>query len=258
MDAAPLIALLATVLALLGWRAVTRERRDYARFKRMRSTVARQRVYRRWLAESIAIVGGLSAIVAFGAGAFVSPVLADAQAVPWIAAARDWLGSGVGAVVAVALVALLAAALVLPVLLLRDASLDDVGAVGDIRALLPRSRGELPYGAGLALSAGVFEETLFRLALPALVFGITGDALVAFAASAVVFGLLHLYQGVAGVLVATALGVLFSALYVLTGSLLWPVVLHVALDARSLVLIPVVIGAAGRRPRPSHPVGREG
>src|SRR5690348_6064901 len=39
-----LLSLLLVVLALLVWRAVTRERREYAQFKRMRSTAARQKV----------------------------------------------------------------------------------------------------------------------------------------------------------------------------------------------------------------------
>src|SRR5205809_941065 len=76
--------------------------------------------------------------------------------------------------------------MLLPVFLLRN-SVDEIPAVGDIRALLPRNSAELPYGAGLALSAGIFEETLFRLALPALLYGITGNALLAFAGCAVLF-----------------------------------------------------------------------
>ena len=41
--------------------------------------------------------------------------------------------------------------------------------------MLPRERGELKFGAGLAVTAGVVEELLFRLALPALIYGIFGS-----------------------------------------------------------------------------------
>ena len=60
MDSAPLIALFALIVALLIGRAVTRERNEFARFRRLRSTVARQKVYRRWLIESLVVMGGPS------------------------------------------------------------------------------------------------------------------------------------------------------------------------------------------------------
>ncbi len=66
MDAAAL-ALLGVVVAVLLWRALMRERRDYARFKRMRSTVARQKVYRRWVIEGVLALGGLSLATMVGA-----------------------------------------------------------------------------------------------------------------------------------------------------------------------------------------------
>ena len=137
---------------------------------------------------------------------------------------------------------------IVPVLLVRG-SLDEVPAVGDIRALLPRTRGELPYGAALSLNAGIFEELLFRLGLPAVVFAVTGDALLAFAGATVVFGLLHVYQGPLGILFSTLLGVVFVGLYLVTGSILVPIVLHAVIDLRSMVLIPVVLGTAARSGR---------
>jgi membrane protease YdiL (CAAX protease family) len=135
--------------------------------------------------------------------------------------------------------------MVLPILLLR-AKLDEIPAIGDIKALLPRNRGELPYGTGLALTAGVVEELLFRLALPAAVFGVTGSGPVAFGVAAVIFGVLHIYQGPQGMFFAFLLGLVFTALYVLSGSIVVPIVLHALIDLRSLVLIPVVLGGAGK------------
>lgn len=239
------VALLGLVVGVLLWRAATRERRDYGRFKRLRSTAARQKVYRRWVIENSVVLGGLSLATFVGSATAVGPALAAAQDWPPVAFLRDaWLGPW-GVPIAVVAGGLVVALLVVPVLALRNSlegSLDDAPAIGDIRALLPRSRGELPYGAALSVSAGVFEEALFRLGLPALAFAVTGDALVAFLGATVLFGALHAYQGAAGVALSTVLGVVFLTLYLVTGWIVVPIVLHVLLDLRSLVLIPIVLG----------------
>jgi membrane protease YdiL (CAAX protease family) len=131
------------------------------------------------------------------------------------------------------------------VLLLRG-KLEEIPAVGDIRALLPRERGELKFGAGLAVTAGIVEELLFRLALPAVLFGVLGSGILAFVLACVVFGLLHIYQGPAGMVFAFVLGLVFTALYLLSGTILLPIVVHALIDLRSLVLIPVALGGAWR------------
>jgi len=244
---APALALLGVVVAVLLWRALLRERRDYARFKRMRSTVARQKVYRRWVIEAVLSLGGLSLATIVGARASIDLVLADAQEWAPVAAMRSFLGEPYGFAVAIAVAVVLVVGLVLPVVLIRD-SLEEAPAVGDIRALLPRTRGELRYGAALSLSAGVFEELLFRLGLPALVFAVTGNALAAFLGATLLFGVLHLYQGPLGILFSTILGGVFVGLYLVTGSIVVPIVLHALVDLRSMVLIPVVLGKAWQKP----------
>lgn len=238
-----LLALLLVVVTLLIWRAATRERREYQQFKRMRSTAARQKVMRKWLIESVLIMGGLSAVVLLAAWEYVPTALRDAQQWAPIAASREFffetsLGKGlaIGAVIGGLL------ALVLPFILLRNTSPDEVPKLGDIGALLPRTRGELPYGAGLSVSAGVFEELLFRLALPALLFGIGLNGPLSFVAATVLFGCLHLYQKAVGVLFATLLGAIFAYLYLVSGSILLPIVVHTLVDLRSLVLLPLILG----------------
>jgi membrane protease YdiL (CAAX protease family) len=247
-----LLALLLVVLGLLTWRAVTRGRGPYRRFKKLTSTRARRRVYARWLLESVLVMGGLSCAVLLAAWTYVPLVLRDTQAWAPIASLRDFLGTPPGVVVSVVALVLLAAALLAPVLLLRGSvepgsGVDGIPAVGDIRALLPRVRGELKYGAGLGLQAGLFEELLFRLAMPALLFGIVGNGPLAFGLACVVFGMLHLYQGAPGILLSTILGLVFAALYVVTGSIAAPIVLHALVDLRSLVLIPIAVGGAWKR-----------
>jgi membrane protease YdiL (CAAX protease family) len=249
-----LLALLLVVLGLLAWRAVTRGRGPYRRFKKLTSTRARRRVYARWLLESVLVMGGLTCAVLLAAWAYVPFALRSTQEWVPVAVLRDFLATTPGVIISVVVLVVVAAALVAPVLLLRgtvdvggDGGLDGIPAVGDIRALLPRVRGELKYGAGLGLQAGLFEELLFRLAMPALLFGILGNGPVAFGLACLVFGMLHLYQGAPGILVSTILGAVFAVLYVVTGSIAAPIVLHALVDLRSLVLIPIAVGGAWKK-----------
>jgi membrane protease YdiL (CAAX protease family) len=245
-----LLALLFVVLGLLAWRAITRERGTYRRFKRLTPTRARQKVYARWLLEAALVMSGLSAAVLLAAWPDVPLALRGTQNWAPVAAVRDFLGTPGGVIASVVAAIVVAAALVVPVVALRrsvgEGGIGDIPTVGDIRALLPRVRGELKYGVGLGLSAGVLEELLFRLALPALIFGIIGSGPLAFGVAALAFGMLHLYQGPLGILFATLLGLVFAALYVLTGSIAAPIVLHALVDLRSLVLIPIAVGGAWR------------
>ncbi len=237
-----LLALLLVIVTLLVWRAATRERREYAQFKRMRSTVARQKVMRKWLTESVLVMGGLSVAVLLAAWEYVPTALRDAQQWAPIAASRDFFATSVGTGLAIGALIGGLAALILPLIFARNATPDDIPKLGDIGALLPRTRGELPYGAGLAVSAGVFEELLFRLAMPALLFGIWPNGPVAFLLATVLFGCLHLYQKWTGVIAATVLGLIFAYLYLVSGSILLPIIVHMLIDIRSLVLLPLVVG----------------
>ncbi len=251
----PLLALLILVLAVLLWRAVMRERRDNVRFKRLRSTKLRRKVFGRWILDSWLVLGGLAGVVLIAATPLVPLVLQDARqwgplgAIPY----RSEVTAGIlaGFWIGVILV------LVVPILLLRR-RLDEVAAIGDIRAILPRNRGELPYGAGLGLTAGIVEELLFRLALPALLFGVLqgvpGAGALSFGIAALVFGVLHLYQGPLGILFSFILGLLFTVLYLVSGSIIAPIVLHAVVDLRSLILIPMALGGAWSIDTP--PAGR--
>lgn len=236
-----LLSLLLVISGVLVVRASNRDRRDYRRFKKLKSTRKRQRTFAKWLRESFFLFGGMTCVVLLAAYSFVPLVTQDALASPpfaWIVSILTGgfaTGFAIGAGIAVL------ALLIVPVILLRK-HLQEVPTVGDIAALLPRTRGELIYGAGLAINAGVVEELLFRLGLPALIFGIFGNGLIAFGVASLLFGLLHIYQGLPGVLGATLLGILFSVVYLLTGSIVVVIVLHAVIDLRALVLIPLVRG----------------
>jgi len=234
-----LLALFLVVAVLLVVRAANRDRTEYRRFKRLKTTRERQFVLGKWLRESFLIHGGLAASVLLASWNLLVPASRSALSWPPMLWLHDHvsgdfgLGLGIGAAVAVGLV------LVIPVFLLRR-QVNELPAIGDVGALLPRTRGELKYGAGLSVNAGIVEELLFRLGMPALLFGITGNGALSFLIAAVLFGMLHIYQKVWGVLGAVILGLVFSVLYLLTGSIWVVIIVHALVDLRSLVLLPIV------------------
>jgi uncharacterized protein len=122
-----------------------------------------------------------------------------------------------------------------------------VVAPAEVGALLPRTPAERRAFAGLAVTAGTCEEVLYRGVLlavaGALLPGLTPWRLVL--VSALAFAVAHTYQGVAGMLTAAVLGGSLAVLYLGSGSLLLPVLHHVLVDLRVLVL-------AVDRPRPRH------
>ena len=243
-----LVALFVSLLAFLGIRARRKDRREYQRFKRYRSTTRRQAMYGKWLRESFLVFGGLALVLLVLVWQFIPLVLNDVNGWEWVRSLRDWYASLGWA--SIALTVLLGFVIVvLPVLLLFLArnQADDIASIGDIQAMIPRNRREVRFGALLSLNAGVFEELLFRLALPALLYGAFGNALFACIVSVMVFGALHAYQGPVGILGTMVVGAFLLVLYVATGSILVPIVVHALIDLRSFVFIPLIVM---RVPRP--------
>lgn len=58
----------------------------------------------------------------------------------------------------------------------------------------------------------------------------------------------HLYQGAGGVAGTAVVGFIFGLLFLLTGSLLYPIVLHAVMDVRMLALVRPPVDA-----RPENP-----
>ncbi|SDO75590.1 CAAX protease self-immunity [Klenkia soli] len=125
-------------------------------------------------------------------------------------------------------------------------------AVQSTVALLPRSATERRLFAVVGVTAGICEEWLYRgfflAVVAAVVPGLASGWLVAVAA--VAFGAAHAYQGVGGVLLTGVLGGVFAALYLQTGSLLLPVLLHAAVDLRFLLVPSAALPAVGQGARP--------
>lgn len=231
---------LLALLAVLVWRAVAKDRREYQRFKRYRSTQRRQVMFRKWLRESLSWFGGSALVALVLAWNFVPRMLEQVETWPPMAGFRGLLASSdlASGLIVGGAVGLLLGALAI-VFLARNAT--EVPTIGDIHALLPRNRAELKFGWLLSINAGVVEELLFRLALPALIFGVFGNALLAISVSLVVFGLLHVYQGVAGMIGSFVIGVVLMTVFLGTGNIIWPIIAHAVFDLRSLVLIPMVV-----------------
>ena len=95
--------------------------------------------------------------------------------------------------------------------------------------LMPRTAAEMRWFEAVSFTAGVCEELLYRGYLIWYLshwMGIVAAAIVA----AVIFGIGHLYQGVAGILRTGALGGFLASIYLLTGSLYLPMLLHFLAD----------------------------
>jgi uncharacterized protein len=107
----------------------------------------------------------------------------------------------------------------------------------DFTSLIPVAMSDRLLYAALAISAGICEEVVFRGWLMATLhsaIGLSGTALVLGAST--IFGLAHAYQKITGMLLTGLAGVLFCLLYVQTGSLLMPILLHVLIDVRFAIM----------------------
>jgi membrane protease YdiL (CAAX protease family) len=102
--------------------------------------------------------------------------------------------------------------------------------MGDVALFMPQSHREERWFKGVSFNAGVTEELIFR---GYLIWYLQHFVSTAWAAviAVLAFGLAHWYQGakqLPGILFVSGVAV---SLYVYTGSLLVPVLFHIALDA---------------------------
>jgi membrane protease YdiL (CAAX protease family) len=112
--------------------------------------------------------------------------------------------------------------------------------IGNIEPLLPRNGAEIVAALPMAVNAGVTEEIFFRLALPSLAAQVTGSAFAGFTIATGAFALAHWYQGWKGMLVVLGIGAWFAWLYLSSGSLLKPILIHVLIDLIALALRPAI------------------
>ncbi|WP_455207497.1 CPBP family intramembrane glutamic endopeptidase [Kaarinaea lacus] len=96
--------------------------------------------------------------------------------------------------------------------------------------LLPRSKAELHLFLALSATAGVTEEILFR---GYLIWYLNqfGSSVSAAIGSSLIFAVAHAYQGIKAIAVIFPIGLLFAFLYLYSGSLLPPILLHAAINS---------------------------
>ncbi len=161
---------------------------------------------------------------------------------PSIRAALPFLTRGAAPQIAAGLVAGAAMGLlVLPLAAARSTALRAklVRPYARLDFFLPTRPAEFRLFPLVCLTAGVCEEVLFRAFLlryfseSAFQLG----AWAAIAAACVVFGIAHFYQGLAGVIVTAVLGFGLTMLYLWTGSLAAPMVLHILIDLRAWLVL---------------------
>jgi uncharacterized protein len=114
-------------------------------------------------------------------------------------------------------------------------------------AVLPRTARERRLFTLVGVTAGVCEEWLYRGFFLAVVAAVAGGLTIGVlvVVAAVAFGLAHAYQGLIGIVSTGLLGGVMAALYLQTGSLLLPVLLHAVIDLRFL-FVPARVLPAGQ------------
>ena len=100
---------------------------------------------------------------------------------------------------------------------------------------LPQNYSEYFSFLFLAFSAGVCEEIVYRGFLVNYLLSVINDPIVAFNVAvifpAVIFGVVHMYQGLKAVLKISIMSLLFSTIFIFSQSLLIVMILHFAVDA---------------------------
>jgi membrane protease YdiL (CAAX protease family) len=106
-------------------------------------------------------------------------------------------------------------------------------------SVLPRSKKEKRLFTFVAFSAGVCEEIIFRGFLVFLFLAIfTGIPIyLVIVITGVIFGIGHLYQGLQGVVTTAVVGTLYMCLFLVTDSLILPIILHFFLDFSSTFIL---------------------
>ncbi len=240
---------LTTVLLLLClaalWYFVRNDSADYATFKLLTETADRQRRYIIWALRSFAlfcggtvlcltILGRLHTLVIFptefSALASLTRILVPKHSFDNTGLIAGFIGALIGGLLIGIVIAKRS----------QKAKAQSVQPIylGDIEPLMPRNWPETGCTALLSLNAGLSEELFFRLLLPLLITLLTGNTIAAFAASVVIFGFVHIYQGAVGVVSTTLLGLIFTAVYLWTGSIWIAAAGHACLDLVGLVIRP--------------------
>ena len=98
--------------------------------------------------------------------------------------------------------------------------------------LIPHTANDWKWFRIVAVTAGICEEIIHRGFLIWYLAALTGQW-PAVVLSSIAFGFGHAYQGAGGIFKTTLVGIVFGLLYVFTGSLWAPMLLHAVIDLNS-------------------------
>jgi membrane protease YdiL (CAAX protease family) len=253
------IGLLILGLALLAWSTYDGQA-DYASFKLLTETTDRQRRYRSWVVKNFFLFFGfpvLSLLLLHRLSAFKTfpmefhPLLQRLESVITPEQRHALLSGVVMGILGGAVIGGLILGIVLSLILKKKGSPRKIGelpTIGDIGAIMPRNNAETIWTTLLSLNAGLGEECFFRLLLPLLLVLLLHNLLLSFAIATVIFGLAHIYQGAAGVIVTTILGGIFAVVYLATGNLWLVIALHAGLDVLNLAVRPTILRLISQTP----------
>jgi uncharacterized protein len=109
--------------------------------------------------------------------------------------------------------------LVAPLLALLAGASRTMETAKGLRAIVPDDPLQWAAFVGVAASAGICEEFLYRGYALTLIATLTGSVPLGVAASTLAFGFAHAYQGKTGIIGATISGLLFAIVFLTTASL---------------------------------------
>jgi len=106
--------------------------------------------------------------------------------------------------------------------------------------LLPSTKDERRWWWVVCITAGICEEVVYRGFLLHYLHTLPFHLSLTWAlvASSLIFGIAHLYQGAGGAVQTALIGAVLGAMFLVTGNLLLPMVVHAVLDLRVLALLP--------------------
>jgi len=236
------LLLLVLCVAVMWW-FVRNDAAEYAAFKRLTTSADRQRFYRRWVVKSFLTLFGTTIVSLLILRQLQALITLPAEFIPLAArlAARMPLTRVLDKSFLIGFASAAAITGILGGVLLAKKTQTSHAVLGDIEPLMPRNSAETGWAALLSLNAGLSEECFFRLLLPLLLAGLLHSPLLAFVIATILFGLMHFYQGVAGVLMTTLVGVVLAGLYLWTGDLWIAMAAHAGLDLFGLVVRPTLM-----------------
>jgi uncharacterized protein len=242
------LAWLCVILAGLAlWTLV--DSRQFRQFRDVQETRIRQRFFWQWTAQSFLFLGGASVITlalldrldaVWTIPAEFRGVMPVDRPVPSSPDAAS--GQRAGLIAGFAIGAFISLMVWRHRLRRMHAPLPEA-----LLPLIPRTAGERWAALTLSLNAGFSEELFFRLALPLLLLQVTGSITLSLGVSLLAFGFAHWYQGWRGIVGTTLVGMVMTAAYFASGSLLRVMIVHALIDVIGLLVRPVL--AARRQAR---------